>query len=261
MLIIGLTGSIATGKSTVSRIFSSPPYTLPVIDADHLAHAVILPGTPAYTKILHNFLSTTPGLLHDASSDPNPSPHGASINRKVLGQRVFGASEANKRDIKILNGIVHPAVRKAIFKSVVYYWLRGHWAVVMDIPLLFESKLDVFCGVTLLVGTSPEIQIARLIERDGHFLSREDAEKRIASQMPVEEKKGLADVVVWNDGSKEELEKEIGRFVDGCKKGRGTIWTILMAGCWPITAVVLAWSFWGNWRRRKQLDERLRKGK
>ncbi|KAF3086309.1 hypothetical protein TWF102_011111 [Orbilia oligospora] len=124
MLLIGLTGGIATGKSTVSNIFSSEPHSLPVIDADSLAHSVILPGTPAYRKILKNFLSTTPGLLHDPETDPNPSPLGPSINRKVLGRRVFGTSEANKRDIKILNGIVHPAMpldKKIGFADVVIW--------------------------------------------------------------------------------------------------------------------------------------------
>ncbi|EPS40268.1 hypothetical protein H072_5950 [Dactylellina haptotyla CBS 200.50] len=258
MLLIGLTGSIATGKSTVSRIFSSAPHSLPVVDADHLAHAVILPGTPAYTKILKAFLSTTPGLLHDPETDPNPSPIGPSINRKILGQLVFGTSEANKRDIKILNGIVHPAVRMAIFRSIVYYWLRGHWAIVLDIPLLFESRLDMFCGVTLLVGVSPELQLERLLKRDAH-LTKEDGQKRIASQMALEKKKQLADVVVWNDGTKEELEQEIARFLERYRKGRGSFWTILLAGFWPLTATIMGWRIVGNWLKRKKKDERLNK--
>ncbi|KAF3930403.1 hypothetical protein AA313_de0208099 [Arthrobotrys entomopaga] len=259
MLLIGLTGSIATGKSTVSRILSSPPHSLPIIDADHLAHAVILPGTPAYDKILRNFLSTTPGLLHDPETDPNPSPIGPSINRKVLGQRVFGTSDANKRDIKILNGIVHPAVRRAMFNAIVSYWLRGYWAVVLDVPLLFESRLDIFCGVTLLVGVSPEVQLERLLERDKHFLSKEDAMKRIASQMSLDKKRKLADVVVWNDGTKEDLEKEIALFLEKFKKGRGLFWTVLMAGFWPVTAAVVVWRFVGNWLKRQRRDEMVKK--
>ncbi|KAF3197334.1 hypothetical protein TWF106_005482 [Orbilia oligospora] len=258
MLLIGLTGGIATGKSTVSNIFSSEPHSLPVIDADSLAHSVILPGTPAYRKILKNFLSTTPGLLHDPETDPNPSPLGPSINRKVLGRRVFGTSEANKRDIKILNGIVHPAVRWAIFRGIVYYWLRGYWAVVLDIPLLFESRLDVYCGVSLLVGLEPEIQLERLLKRDA-FLTRDDGEKRIASQMPLEKKIGFADVVIWNNDSEEELREEIGLFVERYKRRRPWIWTLIMQTFWPATGVVIAWRLLGNFLKRRRLDAKAAK--
>ncbi|KAJ6261422.1 Dephospho-CoA kinase CAB5 [Drechslerella dactyloides] len=258
MLLIGLTGSIATGKSTVSRILASEPHSLPIIDADHLAHAVILPGTPAYRAILSHFGSTTPNLLYDAAEDPTPSPHGASINRRVLGQRVFGPTEQNQRDIKVLNGIVHPAVRRAMLREVVRCWLRGHWAAVLDVPLLFEGRLDVFCGVTLLIGTSPAVQLERLLLRDAH-LTREDAERRIASQMSVLKKRELADVVVWNDGSKEDLEKEIARFVADARRGRGWFWTAVMATCWPVTATVIFWRLVGNWLKRRKRDELLKK--
>ncbi|KAF3149961.1 hypothetical protein TWF569_004873 [Orbilia oligospora] len=237
MLLIGLTGGIATGKSTVSNIFSSEPHSLPVIDADSLAHSVILPGTPAYRKILKNFLSTTPGLLHDPETDPNPSPLGPSINRKVLGRRVFGTSEANKRDIKILNGIVHPAVH---------------------IPLLFESRLDVYCGVSLLVGLEPELQLERLLKRDA-FLTRDDGEKRIASQMPLDKKIGFADVVIWNNDSEEELKKEIGLFVGRYKRRRPWIWTFIMQTFWPATGVVIAWRLLGNFLKRRRLDAKAAK--
>ncbi|KAF3927659.1 hypothetical protein ABW21_db0201927 [Orbilia brochopaga] len=258
MLLIGLTGSIATGKSTVSRILASEPHNLPIIDADHLAHAVILPGTPAYRAIVAHFSSTTPNLLYSPDEDPTPSPHGPSINRRALGQRVFGTSEQNQRDIKTLNGIVHPAVRRAMLRQVVRAWLQGHWAAVLDVPLLFEGRLDVFCGVTLLVGTSPEIQVQRLLARDAH-LSAEDAEWRIASQMAVEKKRQLADVVVWNDGTVEELEKEVARFVQGLKTGRGWFWTAVMATCWPVTGAVIVWRLVGNWLKRKKRDEILKK--
>ncbi|KAF3309200.1 hypothetical protein TWF173_011358 [Orbilia oligospora] len=209
MLLIGLTGGIATGKSTVSNIFSSEPHSLPVIDADSLAHSVILPGTPAYRKILKNFLSTTPGLLHDPETDPNPSPLGPSINRKVLGRRVFGTSEANKRDIKILNGIVHPALE-------------------------------------------------RLLKRDA-FLTRDDGEKRIASQMPLDKKIGFADVVIWNNDSEEELKNEIGLFVERYKRRRPWIWTFIMQTFWPATAVVIAWRLLGNFLKRRRLDAKAAK--
>ena len=112
MLLIGLTGSIATGKSTVSSLLSQAPYSLPVIDADLLARKVVEPGTPGYAAIVSYFGPSTPDLL--LSSEP-----GAPLNRPALGRRVFGDDEQRRKDRAVLNGIVHPAVRKEMFKAVV----------------------------------------------------------------------------------------------------------------------------------------------
>ncbi|KAL8749490.1 MAG: hypothetical protein Q9184_006793, partial [Pyrenodesmia sp. 2 TL-2023] len=135
MLLIGLTGSLATGKSTVSSILASPPHSLPIIDADLLARKVVEPGTPGYAKILAHFAPTTPDLLlspppppPSPSSHPNQQPEQPEpprpLNRAALGRRVFGSSPDRIRDRKILNGIVHPAVRWEMFKSILYHYLR-----------------------------------------------------------------------------------------------------------------------------------------
>ncbi|KAK5988923.1 Dephospho-CoA kinase CAB5 [Cladobotryum mycophilum] len=113
MLLIGLTGSIATGKSTVSSMLSSPPHSLPIIDADVLARKVVEPGTKGYDAIVKHFGPTTPDLLVPASEsmpENGPDGKGRPLNRPALGKRVFGDSEELQRDRAVLNGIVHPAV-------------------------------------------------------------------------------------------------------------------------------------------------------
>jgi dephospho-CoA kinase len=188
MLLIGLTGSIATGKSTVSSLLTAPPYSLPLVDADVLARKVVEPGTRGYQAIVKHFGPTTPDLLVEASDsmpEAGPDGKGRPLNRPALGRRVFGDSEERKRDRGVLNGIIHPAVRWEMFKQVVSAYLRGSWAVVLDVPLLFESRLDRFCGTTLVVAvTDPAVQMKRLRERDPH-LTAEDAENRVRSQGDV----------------------------------------------------------------------------
>ncbi|KAL8788292.1 MAG: hypothetical protein Q9195_007348, partial [Heterodermia aff. obscurata] len=191
MLLIGLTGNIATGKSTVARILSSPPYSLPLIDADLLAREVVLPGTPAYRQIIDHFGPTTPDLLLPPAtppSSPSSQPQAQQpLDRAALGRRVFGSTPARQRDRAVLNSIIHPAVRWAIFYRVLACYLRGHWAVVLDIPLLYESALDPYVSFVLLVAARPETQMQRLRARDPHLSARE-AEDRVGSQMGVGEK-------------------------------------------------------------------------
>ncbi|KAL8650602.1 MAG: hypothetical protein Q9226_005079, partial [Calogaya cf. arnoldii] len=175
MLLLGLTGSLATGKSTVSNLLSQPPYSLPIIDADVLAREVVEPGTAGYNKILKQFASTTPDLLLPAPTERKGRP----LNRAALGRRVFGSTPSRQRERKILNSIVHPAVRWAMAKSIFYYYLCGHWAVVLDIPLLYDSRLDIFAPVVLMVAANADVQMERLRSRDPH-LSQEDARDRVA---------------------------------------------------------------------------------
>ncbi|EAU30015.1 conserved hypothetical protein [Aspergillus terreus NIH2624] len=271
MLIIGLTGSIATGKSTVSSILSSPPYSLPIIDTDILARKVVEPGTPGYKAIVSYFGPSTPDLLLPAAPD-DPSGARRALNRPALGRRVFGTSEERKRDRMILNKIVHPAVRWEVYKALLYYFLRGHWAVVLDVPLLFESGMDVICGTVVVVGVSdPKVQMARLRARDPH-LSAEDAENRVSSQGDVKGKVEKAEfrgtarargVIVWNDGDKEELEREVQRAVRaiGATSPRWWAWLLLLAP--PLGIGVAAWNLVLNYltqRRweRKEREERAR---
>lgn len=212
MLIIGLTGGIATGKSTVSSILKEK-YGLPIIDADILARKAVEPETRAFTKIVETFGSDL-ALKDDAGNI-------IGLDRTALGKRVFSGDEAAR---KKLNRIVHPAVRWLMVKSVIWEWLvNGRKVVVLDIPLLFESGLDRFCGINVIVTTSKEIQLQRLLARDER-LSEEDARGRIASQWDIDDKKKLADVVIENDSTKEELEKRVAQVVKQYFS-RSTLWT------------------------------------
>jgi dephospho-CoA kinase len=125
MLLLGLTGSIATGKSTVSQILRSAPHNLPIIDADVLARKVVEPGTAGYQAIVKYFAPTTPDLLLP-KDDPlckgredGPDGKGRPLNRPALGRAVFGSDPDTVKARNVLNGIVHPAVRSAMFKAVV----------------------------------------------------------------------------------------------------------------------------------------------
>ncbi|KAJ2906463.1 hypothetical protein MKZ38_001444 [Zalerion maritima] len=266
MLFVGLTGSIATGKSTVSSLLSSPPYNLPIIDADLLARKVVEPGQPAYNKIVSHFLPSTPELLVAPGlgmPENGPDGSGRPLNRPALGRRVFGDSDERKKDRAVLNGIVHPAVRWGMYKGILGCYLKGYWGCVLDIPLLFESQLDRLCGVVLVVGVrDPEVQMKRLMDRDPH-LTREDAENRVRSQGNVMEKtqrclergegKGL---VVWNDGTKEELKEQVDKAMQQIRAQNPTWWQVLLLVCPPLAISMAAYRFWDNSHINKRWEEK-----
>lgn len=270
MLLLGLTGSIATGKSTVSSLLAAPPYSLPVIDADALARQVVEPGTRGYRDIVQHFGSTTPDLLLEASeSMPEQGPHGRGrpLNRQALGRRVFGDSEECRRDRAVLNGIVHPAVRREMLKAVLRSYSRGAWAAVLDVPLLFESGLDRFCGATMVVAVSdPAVQMRRLRERDAH-LSAEEAEDRVRSQADVRDKArrsaACGGTVLWNDGDREDLRAQLQVRMEELRARSPGWWHWLLLGCPPLALVVAALAVWRNGRasRRWEEDETRRRAK
>lgn len=215
MLIVGLTGGIATGKSTVSKLLQEK-YHFPIIDADILARKAVEPGTRAFNRILSTFGEDL--ALHDEKTGKV-----IGFDRPALGRRVFGDEVARKK----LNRIVHPAVRWLMVKAVIWEWLvMGRGLVVLDIPLLFESGLDQFCGISVVVATGEEVQLQRLLERDNH-LSEQDARGRIASQWGISEKRKLADMVIENESTREELEKRVDQVVQKYFV-RSRLWTWML---------------------------------
>lgn len=201
MLILGLTGGIATGKSTVSY-YLSEKYNIPVIDADKIAREIVEPGTPCFNSIVAHFQSLIPDLLITNSSGIKV------LNRAALGAYVF----ANKEELKILNSITHPAVRRRILYLLFISYLNNEPVVVLDIPLLFESGMDWLCSRTLTISCNPEIQLERLLNRNKE-LTREQALNRINSQMKLSTKIKLSDFVITNNLGLKELEDNLDEFV------------------------------------------------
>jgi dephospho-CoA kinase len=187
-LVIGLTGSIATGKSTVSLMFDE--FNIPVIDADKLSREVVQPDEKAYNEIVAAFGKQI--LREDQTLD-----------RDKLGQIVF----ADKAKRNTLNQIVHPAVREKMIEKRDAYVNQKEKCIVLDIPLLFESKLTDFVDKTLVVYVDEAVQLKRLMDRNGY--AKEEAMQRISSQIPVKEKAELADEVIDNNGSKIESSKQL----------------------------------------------------
>ncbi|KAH9900625.1 dephospho-CoA kinase [Xylariomycetidae sp. FL2044] len=266
MLFLGLTGSIATGKSTVSSVLSSPPYSLPVIDADLLARKVVEPGTKGYHAIVKHFGPTTPDLLAPPGDEMPPdgtNGKGRPLNRPALGKRVFGDTEERKKDRGVLNGIVHPAVRKEVYKALLRHYLSGAWAVVLDVPLLFESGWDLLSAVVMVVAVrDPEVQMQRLMERDPH-LSRGDAQNRVLSQTDVRLKAKRCEargedkgVVIWNDGTKEELKASIESAIGKIRRSSPPWWNFLCLAFPPLGVAAGAWVYWQNVRINKKWQDR-----
>ncbi len=187
-LVIGLTGGIASGKSTVSNMLKE--MDIAVIDADVEARLAVEKGEPAYQKIVAEF------------GDEIVLPNG-EIDRQKLGSIIFHNTEKRQ----LLNSIVHPEVRKRMNDQVDAAKSRGEKVIVLDIPLLFESKLTSIVEKTILVFVDRGVQLQRLMERND--LSFEEAEARVNSQMPLGEKVALADAVIDNNGLVEQTREQL----------------------------------------------------
>jgi dephospho-CoA kinase len=189
MLNVGLTGGIAAGKSTVARILVEKGARL--IDFDELSHAVEEPEGPVWRQIVRHFGEEI--LKADRT-----------IDRRKLGDVVF----ADREKLDLLNRLVHPAVFQEWRRRIEEIRTVQPDAIVLsDVPLLIEAGMKPMVDLILLVYVPPEEQIARLMARNGY--NREDAEKRIASQMPIGEKLPYADLVIRNDGSPETTRKAL----------------------------------------------------
>ncbi len=198
-LIIGLTGGIASGKSTVANMMKQLGIT--VVDADLESRLAVEKGEEAYNHIVNHFGKNI--LLKDGS-----------IDRAKLGEIIFN----NKEERMKLNEIVHPAVRERMLQKKESAMNKGESIIVMDIPLLFESNFTGLVDKTLLVFVDEDIQLQRLMERN-HY-SRVEALARIQSQMPLLEKKRLCDVSIDNNGSLEQTEGQLKKILSqwGFKK-------------------------------------------
>lgn len=178
--VIGLTGGIATGKSTVAQFFSERG--IPVIDADQLARDAVLPGSPALDRIVSLFGRDI--LSHDGRLD-----------RRRLGNLVFSDLEKRRQ----LEGILHPEIRRRAETQITQAAAAGHQRLIYMAPLLIEAGATDRVDTVWVVTVRPEIQMERLMRRDG--ISREQAERLIDSQMPLSEKERCGSVVIDNSGT------------------------------------------------------------
>ncbi|MDC4205023.1 MAG: dephospho-CoA kinase [Candidatus Manganitrophus sp.] len=176
MIWVGLTGGIASGKSTVSRLFREAGAF--VIDADEIAHAVIRKGAPAYAGVVEAFGAA----ILDKKGE---------IDRKRLGEIVFNDARRRER----LNQLVHPHVYAQAEKEKRAIAAAHPEAVILfDVPLLIETGAYREMDLVIVVYVDRATQIDRLIKRDG--LTREEAERRIDAQMPLDEKRRFADEII-----------------------------------------------------------------
>lgn len=188
MKLIGLTGGIASGKSTVAAILKR--LGAAIVDADALAREVVEPGRDAWKNIVETFGAEV--LQADRTLD-----------RQKLRATIFNNPAARKK----LEAIIHPRVRALAEERIRQHTAAGYAIVVYEVPLLFEGNLHEWLRPVVLVACDLDTQKRRLQERDG--LSAEASQKHIDAQMSLAEKRRLADYVIENDGSLEDLEGEV----------------------------------------------------
>lgn len=192
-VIIGLTGSIGTGKSTISKMIAQ--LQIPVIDADKIAREVVEPGAIAHEKIAAAFGETV--FYQDQT-----------LNRQALGEIVF--SDEKKR-VK-LNSIIHPEIRKEMLNQRDAYVHDNVPCIVMDIPLLFESKLTHFIDKVMVVAVDEHVQLERIIERD--HSSEAEAKQKINAQIAIDKKTSMAHAVIDNNGTVEASYQQLKTILD-----------------------------------------------
>lgn len=191
--VVGLTGGIASGKSTISKMFLDAH--IPVIDTDQIAHALLKKGTRIYDEVVKEFKK---GILHTNEE----------INRKKLGRIVFSNTQKRER----LNEIVHPEVLEVIDLEIEQYQESGVKLIVIDVPLLYETNFHEYMDAIIVVYATLEQQLQRLMDRDN--IDMEYAEMRVNAQMPLSEKVDRADYVIDNSKSVLKTKKEFNRILE-----------------------------------------------
>ena len=189
MKTIGLTGGIASGKSTVAHILKQ--HGLPVVSSDELAHHALERGTPAYNAVLDKFGN---GILNQDDGQ---------INRRELGRIVFNDAEAKAS----LEQILHPVVITEVKKLIHYYQSIGIKILIIEVPLLFEVGIGGLFDAVWVVSCSPEIQLQRVITRD--LLTADEAEQRIGAQLSLADKEGKADLIIYNNKDMAVLTEQV----------------------------------------------------
>ncbi len=191
--IVGLTGGIASGKTTISNYFKE--INIPIVDADLVAHEVMRAGKPAVAEIVRSFGQEI--LLEDGE-----------INRKLLGKIVFESERKREK----LNRIVQQKIREEIKKEMMEYLKDKPALIVLDIPLLYEQSYEEEVDEVMVVYVNAEVQKKRLLKRDTD-LSESDAINRIKSQMPITTKAKRADRVIDNNGTIDQSIQQVNEWL------------------------------------------------
>jgi dephospho-CoA kinase len=201
MAPVGLTGGIASGKSTVCRLFEAKGCT--IIDADVVAHQLLLRGQPAYEPVVKTFGR---GILGDTNE----------IDRAKLGAEVFGS----RSKLDQLNQLLHPEVIRTIGEKLEFLKQSGEARVIVDASLMIESGFHRSFQRLVLVTCTMEQQVERLRIRNG--ISQEQARQRIALQMPLEEKRAFATDIIDNSGTQERTRLQVDVLFENLER---TAWT------------------------------------
>ncbi|MGO4111156.1 dephospho-CoA kinase [Paenibacillus sp. YAF4_2] len=189
---IGLTGGIATGKSTVAAMLVERGALL--VDADQVAREVVMPGEPALEAVASTFGQA---VIHTDGT----------LNRKALGEIVFN----NRQRLMQLESILHPAIRNRMQQQIRQYEEQDpRQLVVADIPLLYETGQEELYEGIMVVYVPQQLQLTRLMERNG--LAQEEALRRIGLQLDIEQKRSRADWVINNSSSLEETKRQVDEF-------------------------------------------------
>ena len=195
-LVLGLTGGIATGKSTADKFFEGK--NIPIVDCDEIAHNIMNVNKPAWKDIKEVFGEK---YLNEDQT----------INRKKLGKLVFN----DPTKMKILNEITHPRIFQEMESQIAQYKSEGYSLIIVDAPVLFESHSEKYYDKTLVISLPQDLQIKRLMARNN--LTKEEALSRINSQMSLKEKEARATYVIENTGSVEDLYKKLNELLTKIK--------------------------------------------
>lgn len=190
--MIGLTGGIGSGKSTVAEMLRSNGF--PIVDADQIARDIMEPGSPVLDEVAAEFGADLIG-------------EDGTLDRAGLASRAFASEDATQK----LNAITHPAIRKESQRRFAALAQAGEKAAVYDMPLLIELGMHKSMDLTVVVDVDAEERVRRLVAKRG--LDAADARNRIERQIPDAERRAAADVILDNNGTREELETQVDALV------------------------------------------------
>lgn len=196
MKIVGLTGGIASGKSTVSRILEQN--AVPIIDADKVAREVVEVGSDGLAQVVKIF-------------GPQVLTESGELNRHLLGSLIFKDELLRQQ----LNGVLQPLIRQRFKDRIEQLRAQQAELIVLDLPLLYEMQYEALCDEIIVVYVSEKVQLQRLMERNNY--SQQEAEERMAAQLSLEEKRVRADVIFENDGKPTDLERQVLQWLEKTK--------------------------------------------